>query len=657
MSVEWRDDISVENHKLYKENRNSRRAWEQDAVRFDDFRYGQHFSRAEEKELLAFRQAPLPISITTAICDTAEALMTTSRPTIRTAPIINPFDEKATEASKAVAQRYDYLIKKSWYDSLGGLQYDRVVRDYTNVGHGFFYVTPRDEFGEFNVDIKHISWRYVYPHAMTKDPFYRDMDNVVVAMRISEKAGYKFVKGLNPDMTLKNYEENFVKGNRNVAGETVYTRYSPNSIKGHGLMFIQRMMLEEKVGYVIVPLKGEKFVGEQTVRFYPELTESLEQQAKEGLISIRTEKQFFLTEYTSVGGMGFKKVFPIKNYNLIPMVYDHRDTPYPYGRIWYLYPLQRALNKFIMIALLNGSLINATRVLAEEKSIVDDYEWSKNFSVPGGKLIYRLPIPGVSTPPTIIQGQALSDAWLQFPQFLVNNMEYISGIFGTMMGDSKNSPEVFSTVAALQSAGGQKIKRRLAQADAALSIVGQVVGEFYKEYAPLNGFATVINETGEQEKPVVFNIIQPDPEEPDKLRIDPTTDLSRGFKTVRFTSGSSNGYEAGTEAALLTNLATQLKVPALVPLILKRLNMADVDKITDQISVVNQQDAQLQQMQKTIQELESRSKVLANKVTEKGFELSKSQFDKQFAKILAEFKNNPELVNQLTNQETGDNGR
>lgn len=645
----WKNDIADENHKLYKENKNSRRAWEMDAIRFDDFRYGQHFSRAEEKELLAFRQAPLPISITTAICDTAEALMTASRPTIRVAPIVNPFDDRMTEVSKKVAQRYNYLIQKSWFDSLGGLQYDRVVRDYTNVGHGLFYIVPRDEYGEFNVDIKHLSWRYFYPHSMTKDPFYRDMDNCVIAMTISEESAFRYVKSIEKDITREQFEKDWVKGdkNRKITGEETPHRYSPNALRGKGISFIVRPTLEEHKAYAVIPLKGEEYLGEQTVRFYTDLTEELKRKASEGMIQIKETTEFFLTEYISVGAMGFKKLYPVRQYNVVPMVYDHRDTPYPYGRIWYLYPLQRALNKFIMIALLNGSLINATRVMAEERSIVDGHEWSKNFSVPGGKLEYRLPVPGVSTPPQIIEGKPLSDAWLRFPQFLSYTMEYISGIFGTMMGDSRESPDVFSTVAALQSAGGQKIKRRLAQADASLSIVGQVVGEFYKEYAPLNGFSVAIDENGEQQEPMVYNEIQADGE--GNLAIKPESDLSRGFKTVRFTSAASNGYESGTEAALLTNLATQLKVPSLVPLILKRLNMPDVDKVMEDMDTISKQSQQMAGMQDTIKELEGRTKILANKVTEKGFELSKTQFDAKFKELMAELKNNPEMLQQLLN--------
>src|SRR5690606_11050456 len=217
--------------------------------------------------------------------------------------------------------------------------------------------------------------------------------------------------------------------------------------------------------------------------------------------------------------------------------------------------------------------------------------------------------------PEIVEGKPLGDAWLQMPQYLSYVMEYVSGIFGVMMGDSRESPNVFSTVASLQSAGGQRVRRRLAHADACLSIVGKVVGQFYKEYAPLNGYGTSIDENGKQSEAIKYNVIKPK-ETVDStgkktfdLEVDPATDLSLGFKDIRFITQGSSGYEAGTEAALLTNLATQLKVPQLVPLILNRLNIKDVDKITKQLDLVSQQGATIEQLNQTLQEVERRATV------------------------------------------------
>lgn len=644
MTKNWDEQIQKENYKDLRDNATYRGAWERDAVRFEDFRYGSHFSRSEEQEMLLFRQAPLPISVTTAICDTAEAMMVSSKPIIKVAPIIHPFNDDITNRSKSVSQIYNYLIQKSWYDSLGGLQYDRVIRDYTNVGHGLFYVIPRNEYGEFTVDMQHLNWRYFYPHPLTKSPFYDDADNHIIYKELSETAAFKFVKSIEPDLTLKQFQEGWVKdAPRGV--KTLPVRYQPATRRENSVMFIQKLVLEEQFVYYAIPQTNDLNYDSTEVGYkvYTELTDELLKQQSQGRIKIEKKRKLSLTEYTSIGKMGYKVVYPIDCYNIVPLVYDHRDTPYPIGRVWYLYPLQRALNKFIMVAILNGSMMNSMRVMYEQDSVNNVDEWKRNFAVPGAMLSWSQVIPGFTKAPQILESKPLSDAWLQMPKYLAYIMEYISGIFGVMMGDSRESPDIFSTVASLQSAGGNKIKRRLAQADATLSKVGYVAGQFFKEYAPMNGFSTVIDDKGDMQAPQTYNVLKMrDTDENGKKRkevyIDPNTDLSVGFKDIRFTTQSSNGFESGTEAALLTNLATQLKVPQLLPLILKRINIPDVDKIIGQIDLVNQQGSTIEQMQNTISELESRTKIMANQIQQKGYETETAKFGAELDKVLNELK-------------------
>jgi hypothetical protein len=545
-----------------------------------------------------------------------------------------------TDRSLKVSEIFNYLITKSWYDSLGGLQYDKVIRDYTNVGHGLFYVVPRNEFGEFTVDVKHLNWRYFYPHPLTKSSFYDDSDNMIIAFDMSKLAAFRFVQAIEPDMSMKTFEENYVKDAPRPPARYLSQRYMPSTRKEDSIMFIQKLVLEEQFMYAIIPMIKELNYDKTDVgyRITQSLTPELIQMEKEGKIKTVSQRRLVLTEYTSVGKLGYKIVYPITDYNIIPLVYDHRDTPYPLGRVWYLYPLQRALNKFIMVALVNGSLMNSMRVIYEKDSIPDLDEWKHNFAQPGAMLAWSQTLPGVTKPPTILESKPLSDAWLMMPKYITYIMEYVSGIFGVQMGDSRETPNVFSTVASLQSAGGNKMNRRLGQADATLSKVGRLIGQYYKEYAPPNGFSTIINENGEMQAPQTYNVLKTNEQDITKIEIDPETDLSLGFKDVRFTSQGSNGFESGTEAALLTNLATQLKVPQLLPLILKRINIPGVDKIMSQIDTINEQNSTIEQQQGAIKDLESKTQILANQIQQKGFETENAKFAAQLKELITDIK-------------------
>jgi hypothetical protein len=647
----WENGIARDNYKELKKYRTHSFTWRSTALKMENARFGRQFSRAEEEAILKFRQAPLPISVSTAICDTADAMMLSAQPTVHVAPIINPYNPLGEKLSKEIAQKYSYLLQKAWYDSLGNLHLDRIFRDYTNVGHGILYVAPRQENG-FQVDFSHLPWKYFYADPSSKDPLYKDAENLIYAFGINERAAYRFVQSIEPDLSFEKFKEYWVEGqdSTEIVNFEEDSAYGATSITDM-VLFCTRTTLENDRLYRIYPkVKDVNYQGELGFQTYSELTPDLIRLRNEGKIEIHVDNKPCLVEYTSIGSLGYKVKYPIDTYNMIPLVYDHRDTPFPYGRMWYLYPLQRALNRFVMSAILNMSILNSTRILAEEGSIVNENDYVMNASMPGVVLKYKLQTPGMSQPPVVIPAMPMSEAWLHMPKWLTYMMEYISGISSVMMGDPKGAPDVFSTVASLQSMGSQKTKRRAAAADVTLSQAGRVAGAFYQHYAPFNGYTIhwTPNDQNNPEQVIKFNEvdmseeIDGNGEKKFKPYIKPETDLRTGFRDVRFTSIASSGYEAATEAVLMANLATQLKIPALAKPIIKRLNIADADKVADDIDYNLQAEQMLADKDKQIKDMEAQSKILINQIRQLSVSLEAAQVGGRIKEELTKFKSNPE---------------
>jgi len=650
----WKSVIAADNFAVYNDYNTHAHIWRSTALKMEDARYGIQYSKAEEEMILRFRQAPLPISASTAICDTADALMLSAKPSIYVAPIMFPHDEARENLSRQVASVYTTLLEKAWYDSLGNLQFDRAVQDYTNVGHGLLFARPKREFGEFSVEFSHLSWRYFYGDPASTDPLYRDMDNMIYAMPVSKKYAYRFVKSIEPDITEKEFEDYWLRGGLNETNFQEDKSYGLRAGRAKDMPFMCiRYCLEEETVYVVSP-KNSKDINvndeapQLEYRTFLHKTDTMKRLEAEGLIKIDVTKRFFLSEYTSIGNLGYRQVYPVSQYNVVPMIYDHRGTPYPYSRMWHIYPLQRAVNRFIMSAILNNSLLNSTRIIAEKDSLLNYNQWISNASMPGAVLEYELPTPGFSKPPTIVEAQPMTDAWLQFPRWLVYMMEYISGIYSHMMGDSSQAPDVFSTLASLQSAGGMKIKRRMAAADATLSVLGQVAGEYYKEYAPLNGFTTLFVPEDDKEKTVTYNQLEigqrevAEGEAPKPYAfVLPETDLRKGFRSVRFVSRGSSGYESATEASLLTLLATQLKLPQLAKAVIKRVNIKDADDIIKEIDENQQLKAENKQLATQTAELDRLGKIRLRQIEQLAVNLSASQVKGDLGKELEKFKANP----------------
>lgn len=634
MAIQIDETIAKENFKRYRELKRFRYSWFKDAIRHDNFRYNQHFSAAETQDMLTFRQAPLPIGLTAAICEMAEALLTAADPIPRTVPV--PFlDETKKKAAKNVAYLYDLALKSTWRESYGGIQFDKVIRDYNNVGHGFNYVVPRNEYGQFTVDYKHLAWQNVYVDNAAKDFMYRDAEDIIVSFVMSHAQGYKFCKqNVDKELTYEKFKEEWAKREAidSPDGGFVSAYASSAYNVNESVRFIMRVTLEEQTVWKIIPkrLSGDESFSYKVVR---EKTPRLEKMEKDGLIQLVESREEYLTEYTSVGSYGWKKVIPIKKLNIIPTVYDHRENPFPHGRVWYMYPIQRALNKFIGLSILNASLTNSFRFFSEHNSIVNLDKIQNYGSIPGIFIEWKRVHPN-SGPPQPVTPIPLTDAFLTFPKFLIYMMEYISGIWSVMQGSQHDSPDVFSTVAALQSAGGLKVKRRIRNIEASLSQTGKVIAEMYREYAPPEGFVTDVSKGDIQA--VQYNKIQK--MDGGEVGFDMETDLSIGFKDIEFSVESSKGFQSATEAAMLTNLATQLKVPQLVPLILDRLNVPDVDKIVDEIKQAQQLAGKVQEQDEVIQKLTQQNEKLAGQIGEQIKGLVKESAKGRAGRIVERFR-------------------
>lgn len=652
----WTEEIAKDNADLLKQYGSKAFTWMSTAKKLQDARHSKMISKAEEAQLALFNTSPLSLGISGAIVETADALTLSNKPTPQVAPLVFPGgDSNPKNAhSQSVAELHRFLIQKSWFDSLGTLQFDRVVQDNSVTGRGLMYLRPSYNAGEFGVDATRVSWRYYFPDPDSTDLYYEDSEAQLYAYPTTKVQAFRILKGIEPEVTQKEFDELFCVGDSALTMRSFFEDsrfyFNPSPRGSEKLIINHRFTLEENTLYSLIPKKVEinRNTFEYQYKMYDE--ESLKAlNYDQDLLRTEPVTKYFLTEYLSIGNRGYKKVFPLKSYNLLPLNFDHDDTPYPYGRMWYLYPLNRAFNKFIISAIINASLMNAVRVIAEEDSIIDLSEWTLTSSLPGAVLRYKLPYPGVSKPPEIVDAKPMNEAYLTFPRFIIQLSEYISGIFGIMMGDTTKAPDVFSSIAALQSSGNTKIKRRLTHVDAFLTKVGKVMAEFYTAYAPPNGFASIYDFNEGKTDAREYNQLEINSEilsDKDKktdiktnIRVKPDTDLSLGIREVRFTTQGSAGYEAATQSLALTTLATQLGLPDLAPDIVKLMGIADAKGISERIDSGKKKDVQINQQENMIKELSGRQKILENNIFQMARAIESARAKGKESAVLATLQN------------------
>jgi hypothetical protein len=152
----------------------------------------------------------------------------------------------------------------------------------------------------------------------------------------------------------------------------------------------------------------------------------------------------------------YENIFPknVKDYPLIPLHFKWTGTPYPISAVSPLVGKQQEINKAHQIMVHNASLGSSLRWMYEEGSI-DAELWEKYSSAPGALLPVR---PGIERPSPVMPAP-LSTAFFQIVQESKSDMEYLAGIYSSMMGDSGGASETYRGMLALDEYGTRRIKQ------------------------------------------------------------------------------------------------------------------------------------------------------------------------------------------------------
>lgn len=169
----------------------------------------------------------------------------------------------------------------------------------------------------------------------------------------------------------------------------------------------------------------------------------------------------------------YEKIFPevVKDYPIVPFHFKWTGTPYPMSAVAPLVGKQREINKSHQIMVHNASLGSSLRWLYEEGSL-DTEVWSQYSSSPGALLPVR---PG-SERPTPIMPAPLSNAFFTMVQEGKSDMEYLSGIYSSMQGNTSQQHDTFRGMLALDEYGTRRVKQWMKHSiEPALRQVGRVV--------------------------------------------------------------------------------------------------------------------------------------------------------------------------------------
>ena len=320
----------------------------------------------------------------------------------------------------------------------------------------------------------------------------------------------------------------------------------------------------------------------------------------------------------------------VTEYPIVPFHYKWTGTPYPISAVSPLIGKQQEINKSHQIMVHNASLGSSLRWMYEEGSI-DAETWEKYSSSPGALLPIR---PGVERP-TPVMPAPLSNAFFQIVQEGKSDMEYLAGIYSSMMGDSAGASETYRGMLALDEYGTRRIKQWMSTSiEPSLRHVGKLVLEFsqatytaYKRFRLIQPNAIQENKEQEVNIPIYNDLGE---------AIGKSMDVSTLKFDVRIVSGSTlpvNRWAYLEELKQLMQLGVVDDIA-----VLAETDIKNKENIVKRKSLYSQLQGQVQQLSEALQDKDGTIETLERQLVQAGIKQKVMQADVEINKKKEEVK-------------------
>jgi len=328
----------------------------------------------------------------------------------------------------------------------------------------------------------------------------------------------------------------------------------------------------------------------------------------------------------------YEKDFPegITDYPIIPFHYKWTGTPFPISAVSPLIGKQKEINKAHQILVHNASLGSSLRWMHEEGSIDADY-WEKYSSSPGALLPIR---PGAQAP-TAVQPAPLSSAFYDLIQMGKNDMEYLAGIYSSMMGDTGKQHETYRGMLAMDEYGTRRIKQWMQNSiEPALKHTGEIVKQFTQAvYSSHKVFRMVQPNAMQGEKETEINVpLYNDLGE----AIGKLNDYQAAKFDVRIIAGSTLPVNRWAYLSELKELLQMGVVDDIA--VLSETDIKNKENIAKRKSMYAQLQGQLQSLEESVKDKEGTIETLQRQLVQAGIKGKVQDAEMEITKQKEQFK-------------------
>jgi hypothetical protein len=308
----------------------------------------------------------------------------------------------------------------------------------------------------------------------------------------------------------------------------------------------------------------------------------------------------------------YEEIFPsnVTEYPIVPFHFKWTGTPFPISAVSPLVGKQQEINKAHQIMVHNASLGSSLRWMYEEGS-VDAELWEKYSAAPGALLPVR---PGVERP-TPVMPAPLSNAFFSIVQESKSDMEYLAGIYSSMMGDTGAGSETYRGMLAMDEYGTRRIKQWMKNSiEPSLKQLGTIVMQMSQSiYTAQKRFRIIQPNAIQEQKEAEINVpIYNDMGE----AIGKSMDYSSAKFDVRIIAGSTLPVNRWAYLEELKQLMQMGVIDDIA--LLSEADIKNKEQIMKRKSMYSQLQGQLQSMEESLKDKEGTIETLSRQLVQAG---------------------------------------
>ena len=479
-----KDSRAEYNEQLFRDWRDARVDWEEEARKDIDFFLGNHFTSDESDELQSRNQADVPMDRTSAAVEKFKAVLTARPPAFTITP--------REDSDVKVASVWRTIVGYIWQISDGDSQMKQAIHDYATTGMGYLYayIDRESDFGKGDVKFTYLDPFRVYVSPSSRNRWYDDADGVIISTVLTGEQVINLYPELD-DVTdpitgevteglihsVSEYSDingDDYPSSQNKNSMTVFT---PAEVKDKDYMDVKKYQILERFYKVKVPFyhvvntqDGEELVlsEEEFMKFSAENKEVLEA----GFLEIAQVYQTRVKVCATLGEIVlYEDVLNSDIYPIVPLPNVWTGTPYPKSDISRARPMQRLLNKLWSLALSHAQASAGLKLLVPLGSVDDISQLEQDWANPNAVI----EVDSSQGEPHYPQPSPLAGEFYKLIQQCEFYIDFIFGLPEMMHGFSDKAPETVRGTERMIALGSERPKSKLRDIEFSINRLGKVI--------------------------------------------------------------------------------------------------------------------------------------------------------------------------------------